>query len=477
MALVFTDQQIKDLTQFVVDAPATIVSFNNDKANLIAQKAKYLGEDDGNAVYTNNWLNIINQYHEEERYLTGVQRTNYNSADIDPAGRLAPGNIHFVTSPPWPNFQPKLDPSNIGLPTSPFAATESNAMGLITSNLNLLKTGFSDGAASTTTTASFVVDEVDVTSASGFAAGHRVLFISGSNFLYGTVVSVTGLKLKITIISASAGFGGIGSGASVSNFFAGFSFSQRESGAGGSPGLTAFMAGLKTTIDGSVSDWETRLNAQLTALNANDASAPEAAEIATARTNAQAAKNVIDAWQAFPSIGVGTSRFGTNLPALETKISGRPAEIAARVAQIPARLGTVVQAGDGTFTGSGNYLKLFETLNARLSKTGGTLRLFYAADLGVVLFDQMIANTTAKQARDGATFTIAKLTANANGTNQVTVDSVAGLSVGNTVKFMSVSEPVVTTTITGISGLVLTLGVVVPATYTVGGGSRVVKQN
>lgn len=478
MALVFTDQQIKDLTALVIEAPTTIASLTNDKANIIAQKAKYLADDDGNAVYTGNWKGIIDAYHDELKYLDGLTRTPYDLNAIDPAARLIDGNIHFITSPIWINFQPKVHDSNTGLPTSAFATTEQSAITPVLTDLALLKTGWTDGAATTTTTAAFIVDEVDVTSAAGITVGNRILFISGSNFLYGTVSLITGLKLKITIILASASYGGIASGATVTNFFAGFNLSQRESGTGANAGLTAFMAALKVLIDSDVVTWQSRITPQQTALNANDAIGTEATDITAAKAVLTSALNVITTWQSFPAIGVGTSRFGTNLPPLETKLGQRPAEIAARAGQIPTYLGSITQnVGDGSFTGAGNYFKLFENLNARLNKGGGTRRQYYSADLGVILFDQMIANATAQAARDAATFTIAKLTVAANGTNQVTVDTTVGLAISDAVKVMGTSQPVISTTITNIVGPVLTLGTVIPNTYTLGEISRVVKQN
>lgn len=477
MALIFTDQQIKDLTQLVINAPLTIASLTNDKANIIIQKAKYLADDDGNAVYTQNWSGIINAYHDELKYLNGIQRTSYDLNSVDPAAKLIDGNIHFITSPIWVNFQPKTHTSSTGLPPSVFVGDEQSVLTSITNAIALLKTGWADGAATTTTTAGFAGFIVEVTSAAGFTAGNRVLFISGSNYLYGTVTLVAGLDLTIFVISASAGVGGILTGASVTNFFAGFTLSQRETGLGGSPALTALMLNLKTDIDTSVASWLAALNAGLAALNANDATSTESTEISTAKNTINASDASITTWQAFPSIGVGTSRFGTNLPALETEIAARPAEMSARATQIAGRLGSINQVADGSFTGDGNYFKLFENLNARLNKGGGTRRQFYSADLGVVLFDQLIANVQAQAARDSITFTIAKLTVNANGTNQVTVDAVAGLAIGNSVKVLATTLSVISTTITSISGLVLTLAATVPSTFTLAEVSRIVKQN
>ncbi|NBW99550.1 hypothetical protein EBR03_08265, partial [bacterium] len=152
MALTFTNDQIKELTQKILDAPTTLASLQADKANLIAQKDQYLATDNTNAVYTNNWLNIINQYHAELKNLNGVTRTDYDPANIQSSGQLADGNIHFpMTMPVWVNFQPKKHASNDGNPIGTYANNENDAIPVATDAISLMKNGFSSGSATTTT--------------------------------------------------------------------------------------------------------------------------------------------------------------------------------------------------------------------------------------------------------------------------------------------------------------------------------------
>lgn len=477
MALIFTDQQIKDLTQSVADAPVLIAQAQAQAVAAVVNKQKKLDTDNQNAVYSGNWINIIAQYHAEMKYLNGVQRSDYNPADIEPAGRLTDPNIHFITSPIWIKFQPKIAASNNGDATSVWANTETEALNRATPAIALLKNGWTDGAASTTTTGAYVaLTGFPLTSAAGFTVGNRVLLESGTNYLYGTVLSVTGLNLMVTVISMSATEAAMTIGTTVKNFFVGFSFAQRESGVGTTVPQTALMTYLKTSIDSCVTDWKSRLNAELAALNANDAVGTEKTQNIAAKAQVNSHITVISTWQAFPSVGSLTSRYGTNLPALETDISARPAQYAARITEITTALGSVAQAGDGTYTGTGNYFNLFDNLNLRLNKAGGTLRTFFDSDLGVQLFTQMAVNIQNQANRDSAQFVIRYFTQDGSGTTIVVVDSVSGLAVSDSVKIMSKTQAVLSGTISSITGLNVTLSFSVSADYKFAEGARLVKQ-
>lgn len=477
MALIFTDQQVKDLTQSVLDAPTLIQQANDQAAAAVANKAKKLDQDNQNAVYSTNWINIIAQYHAEMKYLNGVQRTDYNAANIGPAGMLTDPNIHFITSPIWTKFQPMVDASNNGNPTSAWTNTEDEALNRATPAIALLKNGWTDGAASTTTTGAYVpLTGFPLTSASGISVGNRVLLEKGSDYLYGTVDTLVGLDMKVTVISMSSTESAMSSGTTVKNFFAGFNLAQRDSGVGLTNPQTAFMVYLKTPIDTAIADWKTRLQAELAALNLNDAVGTEATQITAAKAQVNSHISIITTWQAFPSIGVGTSRFGTNLPALEADIAARPAQYAARISEITTALGSVGQAGDGTYTGTGNYFNLFDNLNLRLNKAGGTLRTFYDSDLGVQLFTQMAVNIQNQADRDSETFNIKTFTQNGNGTNTVVVSSVTGLAVSDSIKVMSKTQAVLSGTISAISGLNVTVNFSVSADYKFAESARLVKQ-
>lgn len=482
MALTFTNDQVKELTQRIVDAPATIASLEADRANLIAQKQKYLETDNTNAVYTNNWLNIINQYHSELKNLNGSERTDYDPNNIQSSGQLADGNIHFpMTMPVWVNFQPKKHPSNEGNPIGTFANNENDSIPVVNDAISFMKNGFSSGSATTTTMGTFLVDSIQITSPSGFAVGNKVLFTSGSNFLYGTVTSVgmavplMGAPMQVEIIFSNAGYAGIGSGATVKNFFGGFSLSQRNAGAGSNGGETALLLSIESDIDSKVAVIKAALDAQKTALMANDAIGAEAAEIASALSIVNAHISTVATWQNYPDTGT-SSRFGNNLPTIEAMVSTRLTEIPSRVAQIINRLGSVTQSPDGSYTGVGNYFNLFDSLNVRLNKGGGTLRSYYNSDLGIALFGNMIQSFQNQVDRDSAVFTVKAFASDGNGTNQITLSNTTGLSSGSA-KVMSSTQPVIDLNITAVSGNTVTVDAVVSSAYKALESARIVKQS
>lgn len=480
MAFNFTDEQIRELTGQVLAAPQKIADLNNNKTKAIQLKNDYLDLDNANKVYTDGYLAFVSSYHTELKYLNGEDRTLYDTANIDPAGRLTDGNIHFPSSPVWVNMQPKKHPSNEGLPFGSWVDREDTSINNINTLIDLMKNGFASGATTSSTATAFVGNTVEVNS-TAFSNGQTVLFYNGTNFLYGTITSIdspppmTGVRtLGISIIYSSAGFGGISIGSTVKNFHSGFNNAQREETV--IPPDVAYLHGLKDQIDFLVGLWETILGSEETALNSNDA--PETSEIASAIANINTSQSAIDTWQAQPSTGSGVSRFGdTYLNPLISAMSTRLTQITARAAQIISRLGSITQNPDGSYTDSGHYFSFFDNLNLRINKASGTLRNFYQQDLIISVIDQQIATAQAAADRDSATFDIKQFTADANGTNVVSLDNVSGLSISQSVKIMSNAQTTINAVITDIMSLDVELDIIIPSTYKVADKARLVVQN
>jgi hypothetical protein len=241
---------------------------------------------------------------------------------------------------------------------------------------------------------------------------------------------------------------------------------------------TSYMNGIEGLLDTSVGQWTSYLTPQQSALTANDAQAPDAAEISSALVDVNGMISDITTWSALPVYGVGTSRFcDAQLPLIQNGITNRTSQIPARAAQIITRLGSVSQAGDGSFTGTGQYHNFFTNVNIRVNKANGTLRNYYQMDLIIATFDQSIANITAQAARDSSTFTIKEFSANGNGTTTVSLTDTSGLVLLDSMKITSNTQPVIDVIIQGIFGLNVTLDVAIPSTYTQSDKARLVKVN
>jgi hypothetical protein len=140
-------------------------------------------------------------------------------------------------------------------------------------------------------------------------------------------------------------------------------------------------------------------------------------------------------------------------------VATRTTETGARVAAVLGYLGSVAQAGDGTYSGAGHYYSLFVWIDLRAGKAGGTLFQFYSFDLVLKFIDQKITLINSQVAEYTARVLVTKLTEDATGTPFVKVVSVAGLLVSDGVKIVDddVGTPVLTSTIVGFGGLTVQL--------------------
>lgn len=467
MAIAFTDDNIKALTKAVLEASGKVDALNTNKAGAIAKQADYLTNDDLNKVYYNNEKNILAQYYLEHASLNGTTYTSYSDATLENSAKQLPGNLHYPSSPAWVPVKPKALAENTGGPitsTSPNEASPVNPD--VTTAANFLKNGWSDGATTTTTNLTYSGGAVlNVTSISGFAAGQRIAVRSGANDLYAIVTGSGGIIPNefLTITQVAGPTGSLGSGATVTNFFSGFPNNQREHTVStNNPNLRTYA---EAQLDSKVSTYSPYLSNQTTYLNANDATGAEATEISTAKTNVNTMTSAISTWQAAPTSGAGTGRYGdTKLNTFLSAITTRLSQTTTRSAEITNRLGTLTQnITDGTFSGTGRYYSFFKYIDFRCGKSDGSLFMFYNMDLIIKFIDEQIAQANAKKAEYDQYAIVAKITENTTVIPDFKVSTITGFSIGNTVKVMdNTASPIITTTITNISGSVITLAVAVP---------------
>ena len=475
MALTFTDQQIKDLSKEHLGIPAEIVKQNANVAATEVLRVDLQKKDDANKVFSDNFINIIKQYHKELKNLTGPTRTDYADSMIVSAAKLEDGNIHFPTAPVWTKFQPKLADVNNGSPISDTSPDEEIAVGEVPPPIAVLKTGYADGAINTTLATAYVAGTFETT-VGGFVVGQRVIVDQANISAYGTVTAIdtpppTMGAQTVTLNVLAPPSGALGIGARVRNFHPGFTNLQRT---GVNPiAEPEYYAYLTAQLDTKVAAVEPYLVNELAALNANDAIAPEATEIATAKTNVQSLQTTIDTWQAVAAM----IRYGdASLAPLEAAIAARPAQITSRVGEITTALGSVSQNPDGSFSGTKNYLNLFNFINIRVNKIEGSLTKFYGVDLIKAALLAKIATLTDKQTQYDAQFIPHKFTADSDGTDTIKLDSVTGYSVSDSIKIMDDDQPVLTATILAINVLNVQLSAVIPTGYLVSKLARTVKQ-
>lgn len=481
MAILFTDPELRTASKEFLDIPArnSLLDLQDDQTD--AGQADALAQDAANEVFYENYLNITKRYHTELKNLDGTTKTDYNTADLVNAAKVAPGNIHFIISPPWVNFPPKLHDSVIGLPSAVVVGSEFDRLAIVQAAKDQLISGYSDGGVSDLLQAPYAGGVFRVVTG-GFSVGQRVVLTQGGTSAYGVIASITlpppGPSLwaqEITITEFAAPGGSLGIGAAVKSFDGGFSNAEREHTiASHAPEYQAYLEGV---LSAEVTSIKTYLLAQQVALAANDAVGADAAEIAQALLDVASALFNYTTFESAPPTGGGVGRYGDSvLGPLQSTLTTRALQIPARTIEIATRLGGVSQAGDGSFSGTGQYFNLFKWIDLRLSKSGGSLTKFYSFDLIKNFISSTQGTNTNKLNEYTDVILVVKLTADADGTQFIQVQSATGWNPGDSVFLLDDNSgiPTLPATIVGIVGLIIELSA--PASgFTIDQVARLVK--
>lgn len=506
MAIVFTDAELKTVSKEVVDIPLQIASLNDQKVQAVAGQDEALAKDNANKVFYENFKGILQAYYDEKKEIDGTLYTSYDDQNLIDAAKQVQGNPHYPISPVWANFQPKQIPSVTGDPTTPTTPTEIDSVAALQTKINELLNGFTDGGLDDTLFEPYSPGDPLKVNTGGFAVGQRVVVDQGNISLIAEVTAVAPASsssgtcsdtmyldqascelngetwtpdpplyaedVSINVLAGPAG--GLGAGARVRNFHPGFSNAEREgTSTPYAPEVLAYFQGL---VSAEVAVWKAHLQGQQTALGANTASGAQAGEITAAIADVAAALAEIGLFEGAPASGAGVGRYGdSRIVPLEAARALRATQAPARAAQIVAAFGTLSQAGDGVFSGAGQWFSFFTWIDQRISRAGGTLFAFYNFDLVIKFIDQKIVGANNKKNEFELTMVVKKLTDDANGSAFINVADTVGLSVSDPVKLLDDSAlPVLVTTITGINGNTIQLAV--PATgYTVDQVARLVK--
>lgn len=477
MSLTFTDDQLRTTSLDILDLPGEKSAADTSKQAISDDQAATLKKDQGYEVFYDFYHSIINSYHDELAVLNGTKKTNYDDATLISAAKQEQNNAHYPITPTvWTQLTPMVIPSNNGNPTT----SVTNELGEIISFSTyeaLLLSGFSTGATSDVTTTAFSGGMVNVSTGT-FAVGQTVLIVDTGGAVYGTVSNAVTLvgpsaqQLTITVILSS---GSPGVGASIKNFHAGYTNSDRTTG---TVTDSQWFNLLLTTITGFVNSIQAQLNGQLTALNSeapNDST--EQAEVATAKSNVNIAIAVITTWLTAASFGANGKWTDTTLNTLSASFTSRQTQVPARVGIINSRLGSVTQTPDGAYTGSGHYYNLFRWVDQRIALIGGTLLAYYDRNNGIAVFDKQKSLLNNRDSDYSTTLFVTRLSSNGDGTFKVVLDSLSKLLINDTIKLIADNLPIIQLQVVSLSppNRVVEFNSAVPASYTRGGNGRIVK--
>lgn len=503
MPLIFTDDQIQNMTKEAIELPFLIDNPSNpdygpglvqQQAGLQIQKDAVYVTDQQNKIFSDFWITVLNSYHLELISLVDKTRTLYADSDLVLGGQqLAP---HYT--PSWPNLVPILIDSNNGIPISTDGVTEQSKITPVKDSIDRLVSGFTSGSPnSTTLAAAYTIGDgfIEVTTGT-YSDGDTVLIQNGSAFLLGTIGAAGGYctgednpvqttqstceadngtwteTLAFTPISTDQN---MPSGSTTDNTHSGFTNAQRGYQSWGGNDYQTY---LEAAIITDMGNYITHITTQKAAIDGNEDQDGTRATSNTAESDLL--QVVLDAntdWVDDPLIDVNGKFTDTGIAKIEDELDIRVIRIPIRETEIGTNLGTLIQGGDGAVTGDGAYFNLWEWILIRDSRSGGTLVSWYTSDLGIRHFDTKIANANSTLDQYTDTFAIAQILLDTE-IDQIDfeVDSVVEFSIGQSVKVMDNPSAVIDRNISDIQGNIITLDVAIPVVLIKNQLARIVRQ-
>ena len=455
----FTDENYKISSKAIVDAPLEVASAEGAKVEAVAGKADNKAKDDTNKLFFDNVLETIKVYHDELKNISGIIRTTYDANELDKAARLAEGNIHLGGS--WTNFGPRIHASMSGNPITNTTDHEGTSITKLLSDITTLKSGFTDGAVSSTLQQAYS-GSTTLAALASFPIGHRLVVFGGGRSAIVKVVSVTNVAavapnpayfnhtVEVIVPPSSA----ISQGSTVRNFFSGFTNVERQSATNTT--YPEILTRFRLNVSDAVDKIQTFLLNQKTALATNGAAGNEKIDNQGALAQADSALEFILDWETTVETGVSGRWTDTKLSNLQTMSGNRTSHIAERKLEIETALGSVSQATNGDFSGAGQYISLAKWINLRVNISSGTLRIYYDFDNILRFFDENIKMANSKK-NEFEVFMLAFQFKAGSGGSVAVVNSTTGLSVGDAVKVMDDDAPITSMTIIALTPTTVTL--------------------
>jgi hypothetical protein len=413
--------------------------------------------------YNNAHIERVTPYETEHRWLDGTTYTTITNQQIVDAGNRTTSNIFFPSS--WAKSNAILTTSGNGNPKTSSANSENSILsgslenqGLIV-QIDLLRNGQSSAAVTDQ------LDDIYTPGSSSIKVVHTDHTIGKLLYIYGSgtsaVVRITGIvgyDLTITEIIPPAS--SIALGGSVVENISGFTNTERNTLV--SSQYQRILTQLTNRIISSAALWNTALGNQLGQLNLNiDAQT----QITNAKTNINTAVVAYNTWLALLNTGISGKFVNSSLNDLTTACNARVSQITPRVNEIIAALGSVSQDAQGNYSGTGNYLQRFKTLNFLINGSNGPLFQINGLKAAKTNLEQKVVNGSDKLATYSNLVRLAVFTADPIGTT-VKVDTVVGFTVGNGVLIVGNDLPAINCNILSISGTTVGLNITIPKEYT-----------
>jgi hypothetical protein len=455
----------KDLSDIASEIAASKDQMATDKANIpkidAQVQAKQASADKTAILYRDSNDERVDPYQTERSWLDGVTATPITQQQIDDAAARTSSNIFFPIT--WSLSNAKLTPSGNGNPTTTNSANESSTLnnsiennGLI-SMINLLRNGQA-GSSGTFLTNTYSPGDTAIALDSVNMSVNSILYISGSGT--SAAVRITDLSLG-TIVEIIPPAHTITSGGSVASNIPGFSNAERTTLTSGS--YQNILTQLTGKISISAGVWGTALNNQLTQLKIN---IDNPSQITTAKTNVQNAITAYSNWNALSNTGASGKYVNSSLDNLANAYNTRNSGFSSRISEITAALGSVSQDDKGNYSGNGQYLQRFKSLNFLINSANGPLYEKNAIANAKGTTEAKVANGVDKLATYANITRYMSFTSNSTGTSSISVDNATQFSNGDNIVITGSDLPSISATIVSISGTTVTLDKNIPKEYT-----------
>lgn len=454
MSIVLTQADRIAVSRRIIKIDIENGGFNSGITAIDINAAIYLSVDTANAKFSAHWLNVCSRYLKELEYLNGDVRNTIVDADIINAATEAAGNLFFpvITAPPTPGITvnpyliPQINNNVDGTVTSTNANFEDIRHPTALELIGVMKYGFVPiGAADTDTltTAYGVGDNHIHINTANFSNGDYLIGESGVN---GAVLAVESgpvggappYQYTVREISIT---GPLLIGATLTNNFAGgFSDLERQNLAG-SPYdivLNSLADDIKGNIcsvagGGYADNLYDLINAGYGEVTLNDDfRTVQMAQNVISRSALADIIAIVNTWEALADTGASGKFIDSKITTLRNGLNHRYAHVGDRLLEIPIALGTVVDDGDGTYSGTdGALYQQYRWLDARANRQYGSYRKYFNQLRTSQLMGNLVTANTDTLADYNTVMEASRFTADSDGSNVIYVEDASLFSPGD----------------------------------------------
>lgn len=509
MSLIFTDEQIKTMSQDILELPKIIdfpldpqtgeggTGLTQQQEGIVADKEALYVTDQQNKVFSDHWKEVSDTYHLELETLSLNLRTNYNPNDLELGGQSIPP--HYTQT--HPELVPIVIPSNNGIPIvgSSFPENEVPKLDRLDFEIDRYlngKVGILDDVLSESWSDGQPVETEDGTA---FTIGEIVFMTDGTDAMLAEVTGIGGSctgednppqldqvsceadngtwnnSITLTAITAPLAFG---IGTVIQNYSPAFTNAQRGRQVSLPVKELAIMELLESEIDLKfieVKDFM-QLNIDTLLLN-DDTNLTRKVDNIIYLTSIDNKVIEFDNWVIETVNAIDGKYTDDQLPQIHASFNELLTINPNRSAQIIVMLGSATDNGGGDITGDGVYFDLWKFIIIRIAKSGGTLYSWYGMGLAVKHFDTKILNANSQLEEYENVFLVKLITEDvALGENEVLVENTTDLSETDSIKVFDNETPVFSTEIQEINGNIVTLTQSIPSELLTSNLARLVKE-